>query len=155
MPIRNIYWTKPGTVLSLDPEQFQRDGPLVQVEIGIHPAAEAALTAAKQPFPAPIIGKALLDTGASISSVDETIISALQIPAIGTSQVFTPSGQASQGLHPCKISFPGANLPSIDFGFVTAASLKAQGIEALLGRDVLRGYVLIYNGPGAHFTIVG
>jgi predicted aspartyl protease len=155
MPIRNAYWTKPGTVLDLDPDRFRAQGPLIQVEVSLHPAAEANLQNANLPIPAPIPGTALIDTGASVSSVDESIVSQLGIPAVGTSQVFTPGGQVLQQLHPCRIWFPGASLPPITFGFVLAGILKAQGIDVLLGRDVLRDYVLVYNGPGAHYTIVG
>ncbi len=62
-------------------------------------------------------------------------------------------GLNSQYLYPARLVFPGTTLPSIDFSSVVGSQLSAQGIVALIGRDVLQHFLLVYNGPAGMFSL--
>jgi hypothetical protein len=85
--------------------------------------------------------------------VDEEVIASLGVPPINRVSVQTPSGQAQQYLYPALLTFPGTQLPGGEFSSVVGATLAAQGIIALIGRDVLSRCLLVYNGPADMFTI--
>src|SRR5437867_2014778 len=88
------------------------------------------------------------DTGASVSAVDAAVVRQLGIPPIGTINVGTAGGVQQQAQYPASFSFPGTGLPTINFNFVIGSNLTGQQppIIALIGRDVLRHFVMIYNG---------
>ncbi|HEY3125335.1 MAG TPA: hypothetical protein VGK70_14890, partial [Thermoanaerobaculia bacterium] len=63
-------------------------------------------------------------------------------------------------LYPARLTFPGTNLHAMNFSFLLGARLSGVGVSglnvplvALLGRDILRSFVLVYNGPGGGFTL--
>jgi hypothetical protein len=77
----------------------------------------------------------------------------LGIPPIGDCHVRTPSGGETQQVYPCGLVFPGTKLPTIGSIFVLGGNLLDQGIIGLLGRDVPRSCVFIFNGQYGEFTI--
>ena len=80
---------------------------------------------------------------------------------MGMVTVGTAGGTQQQLLYPARFSFPGTNLPSLEFNSLLGADLTSQGIPgprggplmALLGRDILEHFVLIYNGLQGLFTL--
>ena len=58
----------------------------------------------------------------------------------------TAGGPQTQAQYPASFGFPGTGLPGVNFNFVIGCDLSGQGIVALIGRDVLRYFVMIYNG---------
>jgi len=135
------------------PTGLRINGPVVQVEVGLHPALAQALVKAGKPVPAQVPCLALIDTGASNTCVDMAHITALQIPPIQTATVHTPNGATTQTLHPASIAFPGTGLPTINFNSVVCSNLTGQSFGCLIGRDVLEHFVLVYNGPFGAFTL--
>jgi hypothetical protein len=83
--------------------------------------------------PDPITGKALIDTGASRCAIDEEIVRSLSIPPFGLTSFHTPSGVSHQLTDSASLSFPG--------------------ITAIIGRNVIRSFVFIYNGPGGSVSL--
>ena len=142
--------------LQLDPA----NGPVLTVVIGVSVARGDALMTAGQPVPAGISARALIDTGASCTCVDPSILAKLALTPTGTVSVHTPStGPAAHLAEQYDVSLiiPGAGahhvplaLPAIP---VMAADLSVQGIDSLIGRDVLRDCIFIYNGSVGLFTI--
>ena len=110
--------------------------------------------------PTPVPGFALIDTGASVSAVDVAAIGQLGVQPVGVANVGTAGGPQQQATYPARFSFPGTPLPSIEFGQLLGANLVGQQlplpqgqIVALLGRDLLQHFILIYNGPGAMMSL--
>jgi hypothetical protein len=73
--------------LQLDPA----NGPVLTVVIGVSVARGDALMTAGQPVPAGISARALIDTGASCTCVDPSILAKLALTPTGTVSVHTPS----------------------------------------------------------------
>jgi len=72
---------------------------------------------------------------------------------IGQCTLATPSqatGFAS--VYRVKVSFPQSWGGDTEWSMI-GCDLASQGIIALIGRDVLSGCVLIFNGPGRYFTL--
>lgn len=102
------------------------------------------------PMPKPIIGNALIDTGASISVVDLSVISNLQISPVGISTVVTTAGSVRQNLFPVKVMLPRL---AVEISAVLGADLRPFGVVALIGRDILSRFLMIYHGLGGTVTL--
>jgi hypothetical protein len=112
------------------------------------------------PIPQPINGTFLIDTGASGTCVDPALIQPLNIPPSGSVQVQTPSTEGTP--HQCDqydvmLFIPGATQNAqgylIEAVPILETHLASQGIDGLLGRDVLDTCTLIYNGTANGFTL--
>jgi len=133
-------------------------GPLIQVFIGVSTPRSDALKAAGLPVPSAVVGTFLIDTGASCTCIDPTLINKLGIPASGSCPISTPSTQGTP--HQCNLYDVMMFVPNADGGghFIEAmpvveTSLISQGIEGLIGRDVLDTCLLVYNGVTGHYSI--
>lgn len=108
--------------------------------------------------PAPAAGWALVDTGATRTAVDSAAIAALEVRPVGATTLLTAAGPAEQEMFPARIEFPAFGA-SIEFGSVTGVDLGDHSLPdgrkliCLIGRDVLSRAVMVYNGPGALWTI--
>ena len=131
---------------------------MLLAHIGLSIPRVQAMLAANQPLPAAIQGTFLLDTGASCTCVDEAFIQQLGLQPTGVAPIKTPSTGA--GLHHCNqydISMVIAG--STGQAFIVEAlpvigtHLRSQGIDGLIGRDVLDKCTLIYNGTANMFTL--
>lgn len=134
-------------------------GPLLIANIGVSVPRMQALIAANQPVPAIVKGTFLLDTGASGTCVDATFIAQLGLQPTGTVPIMTPS--TGSGVHHCdqydvSLYIPGNAtgqghlIPAVP---IIATHLQNQGIDGLIGRDVLDNCTLIYNGTAKMFTL--
>jgi len=107
-----------------------------------------------------VAGFALIDTGASVSAVDVTVVQRLGVQPIGTVLVGTAGGPQQQATFPARFTFPGTPLPGLNFGSLLGSNLAGQMVAghqgpliALLGRDLLQRFVMVYNGPGAMVSL--
>jgi predicted aspartyl protease len=95
----------------------------------------------------------LVDTGASGSAVDQEVIAMLGLQPTGAISIATPSHERHEVLtYDIDLlieqnQFHLADVP------VFATGLKNQGIQGLIGRDVLQHMLLVYNGYSGHFTL--
>lgn len=153
MPIFSRHWISPQTNLP-DPNRLRVQGAALQVEISVPQQLAAALQQAQQPIPAPQVGIAIIDTGASITCVDDAVLQGLGLTASNTVPVATPSATSvDQPVYACVISFPGTPIGPLPFSTVIGSQLAGLGCIALIGRDVLQFCQLVYNGPEGFWTI--
>jgi hypothetical protein len=105
------------------------------------------------PKPRPI--RALLDTGASVTVISKAFANycklfqtneGIEITAIGATHI--------GGEHAGAISFPGTGLRSLDpIRIVSAVFAKERYYACLIGRDILRNWVLTFDGRSKRVTI--
>lgn len=148
------YYLAPGQKTNgLSATHLRQTGPTIPITITVHDVLAQAM-ARQGKTVRPISGFALIDTGASSTLVDETVIKSLGINPVSVRQVGTPSGAASMNIYPAKLSFPGTGLPDLSFNAVIASPhlLSGQNLVALIGRDILQHGSLHYNGDG-HVSI--
>ena len=111
------------------------------------------------PIPAPVIVRALIDTGASCTCLDSAVIAKLGLVPIGTVLMHTPSTAGSAVsrnqfdvavgvvMDAGEIHVPSMIIPVIE------SALVSQGIQALLGRDLLEKGILIFDGRHKSLTL--
>jgi hypothetical protein len=114
----------------------------------------AALNKAGLPTPTVAIANLLVDTGASQTAINSSILAGLGLSPTGTQQVHTPSTQGVP--HVCNtfdvgLMVHGALMSQV-VHFVPAlpvldGQFKPQGVDGLLGRDVLASCRVTYSGP--------
>jgi hypothetical protein len=100
----------------------------------------------------------LIDTGASHTNVDPTLLAPLQLQPTGSIHVHTPSTNGAPVIcnqYDVELAIGSPNgapfaVPALP---VTEANLITQGIAGLLGRDVLSRCTLIYNGVMGMYTL--
>ena len=131
---------------------LQQRGPVIQVSVGLEQTMAKALTQQGQPVPTLKVGLALIDTGASITCVDEQAAQELRLPVVDVAQM----ASASHSGHPCNLYPIQMILPAgISFGAPRAmgANLAVQGLIAIIGRDILQVCTLFYNGGSGQITL--
>jgi predicted aspartyl protease len=117
------------------------------------------MTKAGTPIPPAVAVKALVDTGASHTAVDPTILKSLGLQPRRIAQTITPSTGATP--HKCysydvSIHIPLGTATALFSKMaweVTGLDLKHQGFEMLLGRDILAEGILVYDGKAQTFSL--
>jgi len=128
-------------------------GPRIQVMLLPLEAHRRALEESGKPLPQPVIGDALLDTGASVTCVDKVAANRANLAMVDSGPITSATHDREVvPIFAGRIEVPG---PALSFESHTAygANLAPQGLVALIGRDVLSNCVLIYNGPDGSFTL--
>jgi predicted aspartyl protease len=132
---------------------LQRQGPCVQVSIGLAQSLAAQLLQQGQTLPKPISGIALIDTGASSTCIDSHVAQQLQLPVVNVVKVASAShASTEQNVYPIQIEVVGLPI-SIEAPNAIGATLAPQGLIALIGRDVLQYCTLFYNGLIGSITL--
>lgn len=142
MPVINRIFTTQG---GLGPGALHIEGAWLDVEVAIPTALEQFLTRTGKPVPPPVKGRALVDTGATFSAVDEQLIRGLGVNPINAAQGGTAKGQAIQFIYPARFIFSGLGW-TFEFSRTTGVDLQGSGFIALIGREVLARMTIVYNG---------
>ncbi len=95
----------------------------------------------------------LIDTGASCVVLDQIAIAPLGLVPTGAASMHTPSTSGTQ--YDVSLIIPATSGPPfvLEALPVLEGSFKSQGIDGLLGRDVLKQFVLFYNSPLDGYTL--
>lgn len=136
-------------------------GPLINVIVNVSAPKMEALNKAGQPIPPPAVAKLVVDTGASLTSIDCTILQQLGLTPTGVVPIHTPSTVAGtpHNANQYDVSLviigqvPGTVVFNSPATAVIDGEFKAQGIDGLLGRDVLALGRMIYGGPDGWYGI--
>ena len=120
----------------------------------------AALVAAGQTVPNPVPVRALIDTGASHTCVDPTVLQPLNLTPTGSVGVNTPTTGTVAAtrdqydvmlliIHPRQL----APLIRPAMPVICTELFASQGIHVLLGRDVLQECLLTVDGTTGSFIL--
>lgn len=138
-------------------QTIQRAGPILPFVVGVSQQREQALKASGLPVPPKFQIQGLVDTGASATCIDPGVVRQLGLTPTGQVSIITPSTGATP--HSC-LTYDICLIllgPSLSLGLgvlpVSEAQLAHQGFQALIGRDVLRRCLLVYDGNKNTFTL--
>jgi hypothetical protein len=134
------------------PASLVQLGPVVQALLEVPPALAASLTAAGKQVPAPVVGYALIDTGASVSCIDANVPPRLGLQPTGSAMLTGAKGGGQSSTYAVRLVVQ-ATQQVVEYQNMVEADLATLGYVALLGRDYLAGASLIYNGPTGEYTL--
>lgn len=135
------------------------EGPILNVIFTVSEARRRALEKADRPVPSLVQVRGLVDTGASHTCVDPSIIQALEIPDSGFASMVTPttgSSSVRKSTYDVGLAIFATNQDPpyhIRNMAVAECELSNQGFHALIGRDVLSKCILHYNGAAGVYTL--
>jgi predicted aspartyl protease len=146
--------TQQGQVVQVPPAIIlQRQGPCVQVTIGLAQSIASQLLQQGKTLPKPVSGITLIDTGATSTCIDDAAAKQLELPVVNVVNVASAShASTQQNVYPIQIEVVGLPI-SIEAPNAIGAALSAQGLLALIGRDVLQHCTLFYNGITGEITL--
>jgi hypothetical protein len=97
----------------------------------------------------------VIDTGSNRTIVDRNIVA--QVPALPTRAVLVDAHQSRQPMtqHDVALYLPPHKLwlPVLPILAGEMRAYREHGLDGVLGRDVLDGCLLTYNGPEQTFTL--
>jgi predicted aspartyl protease len=133
------------------PDFLGQVGPTVLIEIGYDAVYQPAQV--WNPTQREVRVPALIDTGATQSSIDETIAQRLNLPLIDRVSMGTPDGRREFNVYVAQIRIP--ELDFVQYGSFAGIHLQAgnQLHQALLGRTLLRSMTLYYDGQRGIVTL--
>lgn len=127
-------------------------GPLLQVAISVTPEHAKRLSHDGAKPPDPITGYALIDTGASITAVDEGVCQQLGLSSTGVVKMSHAGGEEERMCYPIQVIFPGSPFPAMTNPRVVSCTL-GNGHLLLFGRDLLSRIRMVYNGPAGRVEL--
>jgi hypothetical protein len=99
--------------------------------------------------------RALLDTGASVTVISKVYANTCKLFQTSEGSEITAIGATHHcGEHAGAISFPSTNLRALDpIRIVSAVFAKERSYAILIGRDILRNWVIKFDGRSKRVTI--
>jgi hypothetical protein len=136
-----------GPIIEVELAAPAQPGPASQSQAGAASSTQQGTTGAQI-----IRGRALLDTGASNTFIDVNVAQQLALQATGTAQCQSASHPYSANQYAVAYRFVGVP----NFSLIAVAdspNLSAQNLVMLMGRDILAGCILVYNGLAGTFSL--
>lgn len=142
--------------LNWDPFNQTDPGPLIDVAIMNSRDVIEAGQHVGLDYPPPQTMKALLDTGASITVISKVFANYCKLFQTNEGSEITAIGATHRcGEHAGAISFPGTKLRSLDPVRILSADFpKGRFYACLIGRDILRNWVISFDGRSKKVTII-
>jgi hypothetical protein len=99
--------------------------------------------------------RALLDTGASVTVISKKFADYCKLLQTNEGSEITAIGATHRcGEHAGSVSFPGTDLRSFDsIRIVSAEFAKERYYAILIGRDILRNWVISFDGRSKRVSI--
>jgi hypothetical protein len=105
-------------------------------------------------YPAPRQMRALLDTGASVTVISRVFANYCKLFQTNEGSEITAIGATHRcAEHAGSISFPGTNLRSLDPIRIVSAVFAKERYYSLIGRDILRNWIVTFDGRSKRVTI--
>ena len=97
----------------------------------------------------------MVDTGASVTAVDEGVCRQLGIKPTDQMKTAHAGGEEVRACYPVQITFPGSPLPSFTSPRTLCVDLQfgKSPYVLLVGRDLLARLKYVYNGPAGRIEI--
>lgn len=132
---------------------LSEEGPTVDVKVLIPDEHAAVLLKQSGSVPKGRTGRVLIDTGSSLSAIDEETAKELSAKIIDSTSIRGATGKIKKSVYAIRLEFVGADLPPLPIVRCVGLPLSELGIIALIGREILRHYELVYSGPNGQIIL--
>ncbi len=135
------------------------EGASIDLHVALEYATDRCPQGGREGLPAARAGPRLIDTGASISAISPRIANTLGLVPTGKATIKSATtGPASHtcNLYDVALAFLQPGLQTHIFGVtipVIELDLGSPGIDAILGRDLLRQCLCVYDGKRGEPTL--
>lgn len=129
------------------PTSIKLNGPLLPVNISLPASVIEQLQTHGKQLPT-VNCEALIDTGASVSVISSKIVEQLGLIETGFKHITSVHSVEVRPVYFGRITFPWGSSMEIPI-----VSCELQGIDCLIGRDVLRFWHMTYDGFHGEITI--
>ena len=142
----------PDNADGLGDAHLERFGPTLHVNVGFDPAFDHETSVGAPNLSSEPI-RALVDTGASQSGIDDALAARLQLPVVDRMIVSGIGGEHEVDVYLAQIFVP--SLRFTDYGRFNGVALAAGGQphSVLIGRTFLHHFVMIYDGLRGQVTL--
>ena len=106
-------------------------------------------------FPSALEVNALIDTGASVTVINPEVAASQKLRHTGFAFIAAAGSSGRYTEHAAAIQFPGTDLMGFDPIRVVACPIVRQPVSCLIGRDILRKWLLTYDGHTGRVRIEG
>lgn len=138
-------------VYTFESPDLQQLGPIIGIHLAVITAAAAAIRARGGTVAAPVAVRAIIDTGASCCVIQQGLAQQLGLQPVGQLSATTPSSTHVPTLqYPVQLVFQDQFTREV---VAVEMPLQSQHIQCLLGRDLLAGGTLIYDGTRNSYTL--
>jgi len=135
-----------------------KDGPELEVVIGINDRQLAQLVSAGTPIPKPLRLRGLIDCATDVTAAVPKVFQQLGIAHLASTSTQTASGQVIVRAFRVSLSIfgpqgsagPALVRPNL---VVTELATALQKFDVLIGLDILSECLFILDGPGKQFTL--
>ncbi len=142
--------TEPGGTKITAIDALQQMGPVVPVVLLPFGGKDGAQSKPGDP----VTGLALVDTGARATCIDCEAARNAGIPIVDTGRMTSATHHDEEvPIFAAQIEIQGFR--SVNAPRAFGANLAPMGIVALIGRDILKSSIMIYNGTTGDFSISG
>lgn len=143
-----------GNIISVPPDSaLQRLGPRLQLTLAPLEEHAKAIADKGETIPQPVSGFALIDTGASITCIDQGAADRAGLAVVDSGPITSATHEAEiVPIYAGKLDIAGL-VTNLTTHRAYGANLASQGLIALIGRDALKRCVLVYNGLDGSFSL--
>jgi predicted aspartyl protease len=142
--------------LHWDPFDQVDPGPCIDVVVTNARDVIEAGRAVGLEYPEPRRMRALLDTGASVTVISKKFADHCRLFQTNEGSEITAIGATHRcGEHAGSISFPGTDLRPLDLMRIVSADFpKERHYAILIGRDILRNWIVTFDGRSKCVTVI-
>jgi predicted aspartyl protease len=132
---------------------LQQAGPRLQITLSPLEEQIKLLAGQGKDLPTPVTGHALIDTGSSVTCIDQDAANKAGLAVVESGPMDTATHvNEIVPIYAGRLSIEG--FPNnIETKRAYGASLASQGLIVLIGRDTLANCVLVYNGTDSSFSL--
>ena len=134
-------------------KELRENGPRISISIGHSEMEYEESKSLGLDLPPPLTVSGLIDTGASITVINPRVAESRRLRQTGFALVSAAGSQAQYPEYVASLKFPGTDLQSFDLVRVVGCQLPRQPIACLIGRDILRKWLVTYNGRASTVRI--
>ena len=139
--------------LHFSDKELRENGPRTSISIGHSDLEYEESRSLGLELPPPLTVSGLIDTGASITVINPRVADSRRLRQTGFALVSAAGSQAQYPEYVASLKFPGTSLRGFELVRVVGCQLPRQPIACLIGRDILRKWLLTYDGQSATVTI--
>jgi predicted aspartyl protease len=139
--------------LSFAPDELQDDGPFIKISISNPSLEREEGRVVGFEFPNPLEINALIDTGASVTIINPQVAATCRFRQTGFAHIVAADNEGKYPEHAAAIRFPGTDLKGVDPIRVVAVRLVRRPFSCLIGRDILRKWLVTYDGLSGQVVI--